>query len=1114
MPRKKRVRDNECTGYAFDLSDHHLRCILPSTTSQMESGSGRGRKTGRFSSVRLAALEIDAASHASSSTASAVILNDNGNCSLDRGIDALGMHEVNIGQASYQRKRRARALRPTYVDFGDMTNVCVDCDALFWLPESKHVPRDARPIYTGCCQEGRIRLPSVKPTPDFLEYLLDPNNGIECVNFRKNIRGYNTMFAFTSIGANVDTTVNDGHGPYVFKISGQIYHLMGSLVPPQGECPKFAQLYIHDTENEVVNRQRVIDGLDPDVISKLIDMFDGNNELVQYYRSIRAKYDDDSLRSFNLTIIDSEVASDRQYDVPSSSEVAGLIVGDIGLYEPERDIVVEGIDSGLQRVSRLHPKFMSFQYPVLFPYGEDGYHLGLQLSPGKDNVVRKRTKLSMRAFISYQIHERANESITLLKGGRLFQQFLVDAYANVEEDRLFYIRQNQRDIRSETYEGICDASLRGDNNGENVGKRVILPSTHTGSPRYMIKHYHDAMALCRKYGPPDLFITFTCNSKWPEIERALQNKHGKKTEDRPDVVARIFKMKHDDLIEYVKSGKPFGKIIADVATIEFQKRGLPHSHMLFWLAENNKCYSGADIDSIISAEIPDKELDPILYNIVNQFMIHGPCGVLNRKSPCMRSNKCKKSFPKDYTEMTLFETNKLPVYRRRDDPSKFVMKNDVCVDNGFVVPYNAELLLRYNAHINVESCCQSMLIKYLFKYISKGPDRARVGFQSDLSDEIAMYLNCRYISAPEAAWRLFEYPIHSRHPPVELLKIHLPGQQRIVFGQNQPLASVISREGSKDTMLTAWFRANVAKKTKDVANRLTYAEFPSQFVWDNDAKCWNPRQRGYVLGRLANVHPTSGELYYLRLLLNTRKGCKSFESVRTICGVVYSTYQEACRALGLLGDDKEWSNALTEAVPTATSSQLRHLFVTIIMHCDVSNPRRLFQTYWRHMCDDILYNVRSEFMMQHLDIPESELHNALLFELELLLSNVGSSLAKYHLPLPDKEKMIQLRNKQLRKELDYDCVALEKEHLSLVSELNDGHRLIYETVIDVVYNKSEGLFLCMAMEELGKHICGTPSLVDLDLKKKLSWQLLHQALHHCYCLMEELLILDLKYQLI
>nr|XP_011459943.1 PREDICTED: uncharacterized protein LOC105350179 [Fragaria vesca subsp. vesca] len=352
----------------------------------------------------------------------------------------------------------------------------------------------------------------------------------------------------------------------------------------------------------------------------------------------------------------------------------------------------------------------------------------------------------------------------------------------------------------------------------------------------MIKHYHDAMTLCRKYGPPDLFITFTCNPKWPEIIRVLRNRHGDKPEDRPDIVARVFKMKHDDLISYVKSGKPFGKVIADVATIEFQKRGLPHSHMLFWLAENHKCYSAADVDSIICAEIPDKEAEPILYDVVNQFMIHGPCGVLNPKAPCIRENKCKKSFPRDYKEDTLFEANAFPVYRRRDDGSKFVMKIDVKVDNAFVVPYNAELLLRYNAHINIESCSQSMLIKYLFKYISKGPDRARVGFQSNFTDEIAMYLNCRYISPPEAAWRLFEYPIHSRHPPVELLKIHLPGQQTIAFGQNQPLTSVIARQGSEDTMLIAWFHANANNSTKTIANKLTYAEFPSAFVWNNDKK--------------------------------------------------------------------------------------------------------------------------------------------------------------------------------------------------------------------------------------------------------------------------------------
>ncbi|XP_004301602.1 PREDICTED: uncharacterized protein LOC101297157 [Fragaria vesca subsp. vesca] len=702
------------------------------------------------------------------------------NASVSRGPDGANASN-DCAKSSSARGIDALSISSAYVDVGDMTNVCIDCHALFWLQESKFIRRNGSPVYTGCCQEGRIRLPPVRPAPVFLEYLLDSTNGQKSVEFRNNIRSYNTMFAFTSMGANVDKTVTDGHGPYVFKISGQVYHLMGSLIPPEGECPKFAQLYIYDTENEVANRQKAVDGLDSEIVTRLIDMLDESNELVQYFRSVRNKYNERSLRCLNLTILDNERIGDREYDVPSSSEVAGLIVGDIGLYEADRDVVVDTFENGLQRVSRLHPKFMSFQYPVLFPYGEDGYH------------------------------------------------FLVDAYANVEENRLFYIRKNQPDIRSETYEGICDASIRG-HDGENVGKRIILPSTHTGSPRYMNKHYHDAMTLCRKYGPPDLFIIVTCNPKWPEIERALLNKHGSKLEDRPDIVARIFKMKHDDLISYVKSGKPFLKAIADVATIEFQKRGLPHSHMLFWLAENNKCYSAADIDSIISAELPDKQVNPTLYDIVNQFMIHGPCGVLNPKAPCMKENKRKKSFPKEYTKNTFFAANAFPMYMRRDDDSKFVMKKNVTVENHFVVPYNAELLLRYHAHINVESCSQSTLIKYLFKYISKGPDRARVGIQSDLNDEIAAYLNCRYISPPEAAWRLLEYPIHSRHPPVELLKIHLPGQQTIVFGQNQPLTSVIARQGLDDTMLTSWFHANANAETKDIANRLTFAEFPSAFV--------------------------------------------------------------------------------------------------------------------------------------------------------------------------------------------------------------------------------------------------------------------------------------------
>ena len=103
-----------------------------------------------------------------------------------------------------------------------------------------------------CCQKGKVQIPLLKKPPDLLEGLL---NGVDRRRklFLQNIRVYNSMFSFTSIGGKIDTSMNNGSAPPQFILNGQNYHRIGSLLPEHGSKPKFAQLYIYDTENEMSN---------------------------------------------------------------------------------------------------------------------------------------------------------------------------------------------------------------------------------------------------------------------------------------------------------------------------------------------------------------------------------------------------------------------------------------------------------------------------------------------------------------------------------------------------------------------------------------------------------------------------------------------------------------------------------------------------------------------------------------------------------------------------------------------------------------------------------------------------------------------------------------------
>jgi hypothetical protein len=532
-----------------------------------------------------------------------------------------------------------------------------------------------------------------------------------------------------------------------------------------------------------------------------------------------------------------------------------------------------------------------------------------------------------------------------------------------------YIRNNQKILRVESYKGLLDyVNSIGRDNNMRIGNIFILPSTFVGGPHFMSKLYQDNIAMVRKFGRPDLFITFTCNPKWEEIISEL--KPFQNSSDRPDLVTRVFRLKLKEFLDDIVKRKIFGQILAYVYVIEHQKRGLPHAHCLFTLCNEDKIKTSDDVDNIISAELPDRHEQAELYNVILTQNIHGPCGRLNPKSVCMLEGSCSKNFPKAFCAETDISADGYPVYRRRDNSHEaHFTRNNIQADNRFVVPYNPFLSLKYNAHINVELCSTVKAIKYINKYITKGYDCARIGVQVNSSDnvervvdydEIKQYLNCRYISSQEAAWHLQDFPIHGQSHSVVMLSVHLKDGQSIFFEENQA-ENALRRESVACTTLTAYFDLNDSDSS---AHEYLYQDIPNHYIFKN--KEWVKRAEfshhgEKAIGRIISVSPKDVELYHLRLVLLSVKGldATSFENLKKFNGQTYATYKEVARVRGLINDSNEWHNCMHEASNYMMPKSLRSLLVTIICHCNPANPLQLFEDFKENMLEDFVQQGNS-----------------------------------------------------------------------------------------------------------------------------------------------------------
>ncbi|XP_022030874.1 uncharacterized protein LOC110931806 [Helianthus annuus] len=651
-----------------------------------------------------------------------------------------------------------------------------------------------------------INVNSTNPLSDIsndmsLKYLL--SNKSEAVERTKAKRIYSNSKRFNTISSQSQSTLN-------YSTPNNKEYLSAST-SPMGSNTSFTI-----TEST----------FDVQIIEELTLMLDTNNALVKSYRQARNCLNENPYIDLKLSLIGKRSKDGRTYNLPEASEVAALVIGDLTQSVENHDIVVKTRSGQVEHISELHPSYLSLQYPLLFPYGDDMYRVDILQRGLNLDTKSKRPMCTMREFFAYRLQDCVDKFSVIHNAKRLFQHFVVDAYTMMESERLFYIRRQQTHLRSETVQNIQNANnARKKRYVKNWNTYLYSIFVHWRFSN-MMQNYLDAMSLCKWFGYPDFFITITCNPIWLEVQRFLKDTTIR-PEDRPDILCRIFKIKLDSITKDLNEGKLLGRVNSVVYTVEFQKRGLPHAHICVFMHADSKIRY-----PIISAEIPDIAEDPELYKLVVDYMIHGPCGALNMNCPCMVDRKCSKKFPKKFVNETCLDKKGFPVYCRRDSGLS-VVKSRVNVDNRYVVPYSKVMLKRYQAHINVEWCNQGGSIKYLFKYINKGPDITTLKVvesgnqdeQEPVVDEIEKYYDCRYISACESAWRIFSYDIHYQYPAVTRLPFHLPGQQNVVYGAYNDIDEVLNKPSVASTMFLSWMKCN---ERLPEARELTYVEFPSK----------------------------------------------------------------------------------------------------------------------------------------------------------------------------------------------------------------------------------------------------------------------------------------------
>ncbi|GBG76434.1 hypothetical protein CBR_g22182 [Chara braunii] len=523
----------------------------------------------------------------------------------------------------------------------------------------------------------------------------------------------------------------------------------------------------------------------------------------------------------------------------------------------------------------------------------------------------------------------------------------------------------------------------------------------------------------------------TCNTNWSEIKQALLS--DQYPNDRLDFLARVFKGYLAQLIDEIKNKRIFGRVSGMLYVVEFQKRGLPHAHILVILHPDDKIRDADAVDNVVCAEIPP---EGELREKVAKFTLHRICGAEKRDASCTEDGECTKGFPKNSISTTTFKDEQMyPSYRRRkpSDGGFTIVQNGVVYDNRCVVPYNPYLLMRFNCHLNVEYCANIKACKYVYKYVYKGCDRAMV-YERDNNapiDKVKLYQDMRIVGACEACWRLFEFDVAEQWPAVERLPVHLENMQKVQFEPDTE-HEVVSHEPPK-TKLTAWMEQNSLNEGVPKEELPLYAEIINTHVRDNKYKKWNRRKRDLHGGPFEKI----SRLHHVRITEGERP--------------VYVR-------LGLLQTDDAYYQCIDTAVAHYMPEEVRKIFVMVLTFGPVNDPVRFFERHWDKMCDDFQYRADNEI------VPTNILQSLVLFYLDRILQETEKSIRQFCLYYltPDGESLAENITRHYEKrtvssivndELSCDPIQMQRKYDSNFRRLRPRQRVLEERVVRAVQDK-------------------------------------------------------------